>query len=247
MNNTQGEQLTVNDQYKKLVINTTKTVQDLNRSVIRGYHSIGKQASRLKEKPEYYGSRGVDQFAKDMTAYGGVQLGKDAIYDAISIYAYITPEQLKQAETGNISLRNLLALTVKRVTPEMRQQILDEVTAGNTEQTKIKDAVDMMSGGAGGDNPPDNGADDDAKNIIMLTKQLKGMIQIVLGAHKKVEGYSNHVDTICKGGLENKMKESYAVYDELCATVDTFTKSFDREMVKADESFKTVMSVINPD
>ena len=228
--------------YDNIVKATVALVDRFMESTLTFYWNLGEKVDSLASQPGKYGNASVEKFASDLLKHGKTTLKVDALYDARQVYRNMTPAQLKLAQASNLSLRGVLKLCTKNITPERREEILQ--TAANTPpgetvtSADIQELLDTPStkGEGGGSRQLSSrkagGKSSDDMNLGQAIRITKGANQMFSSVTEKIRHYAEAVKMVTQcddmDKIQNAAKNHAEAMDAMVELFDKWTRECER-------------------
>jgi hypothetical protein len=131
--------------YSELVNSAAEVVQKLTGNTLSSYYSIGQFVdSLLNASKGQYGPKTITNFSKDLYKATGQLLQSSSLYKARNFAILATQAELERLQANNWSWRNVATLYAPSFRPELRNQILRRVSAGEIKQDQVQKAMDEL-------------------------------------------------------------------------------------------------------
>lgn len=174
------QQVAAVDAYNKLVERAAEALSKLARTSLTLYNEIGKEAKKLKDNPEKYGGRLVEQFCADLKRLSGISFERSSVYTCIDIHTKLTPEQLESLKENNVSVRAVGQLV--RLNPAEIEKTVQDVAAGKVEPSalfeQVRENIKKSAGGGKEKGPPKMKTSAAAELFNMVSAKIKGFGEV---------------------------------------------------------------------
>ena len=212
---------------------------------IEFYWHLGKHLEDLVNDPEKYGKHSVEMFAKDLETTAHLSLGTDSLYSAQKIHKYFTKTQLELAKDSNMSLRQMVKMTPRGVTPEMREQLLlDAKNHTGPTVFDVEAAVATKLGAATGGKANKTTKTQDDTELKKSLKRVKGAERMVQMLETKLSNIGDCFAHICSEDDAAAMCKAYEYYKDFKDAITSFTGTMGEQLQKATRAFDKVKSIV---
>lgn len=232
------------DAYAKLVNDIIVLTDKFNKHALEFYYSLGEQAHELTEKPDSYGNASLNKLADDLAKHG-TALKASSLYKAQSLFVYLSVKQIAIAKNSGMALRKVLALCNKKLTPEVRQAVLEDAAAHKDSirtYDVVKAIADKMGESAPATKPKSE--DSDTTSLVRAVKVVKGAARLVEVIEQKLKDVGACVRSICDGDDEDRMRSAYEQFGEAISAMESLTEVWRIQQEKAKKAFDKVNEVI---
>lgn len=237
--------------YTKLVDAACVLVRNTNDKLLQFYWDLGgivqKATGGSKDGP-----RSVPAFLEHMQQHapGKITLGKDSLYNALSVRNSLTQAGLKEAQTAGITLRNLLEVCTKSTPPEVRESTIKRVASGEVPPTAMGEEArrQMAASGAGaaakgavkGARKPA----DDAKRAATI--KVMRMPDMLADVTEKIEGYADALAVLCGEVTDedeiDKIQNAVRSADDY---MDNLNTKFQAELAKGRKAMDKTITTLS--
>lgn len=134
--------LTDDPEYNKLVDTACALEHKTKNQILLFYWELGRVV-KAATGGAVDGPRTVPQFLKHMhmAAPGKITLKEDSLYNALSVYTYLSKEELRELQDAGAALRNALALCNTNVTPAMRKAAIKRIASSELRPSDVESYV----------------------------------------------------------------------------------------------------------
>jgi hypothetical protein len=163
--------------YNKVVERAAEALSKLARTSLALYNEIGKEVKKIRDNPEKYGGRLVDQFCDDLKKLSGISFEKSSVYKCLEIHTKLTPEQLESLKENNVSIRAVSQLVA--LNPTEIEKTVQDVASGKIEPSslfeKIRTDIKKSAGKTGPTKMKTSAA---AELFNMVSAKIKGFGEV---------------------------------------------------------------------
>lgn len=231
--------------YHQLVGETCAMIKTFNGKCLDMYWALGRKVKDLMDKPDTYGQHTLENFAADLAQAGRISLGTSTLYKAKEIAACFTKEQIELAKDSSMAIGRMLDMTSKKVTPEIRQQLLLEAKNHvGPNVFDVKAAVEQKLSAATGGKPPKDDPGNDVTSAKKARKIVKGAEHIIALLENKIKDVGDAVESICGDDDATAMKAAYEQWDAASNAFDSLNATWQSQIKKAIKAFDKVKSVL---
>ena len=134
--------------FQALVVSTYHRFENAQKATLDFYYQLGEALAEVTDAThaETYGEYRLKQFAVEFNAKGVVQLKSSSFKYARQFYQNMSPEAARICMEEGIVWSNVRELFSKRVTPELVDDTLSKIKAGELRQPEIKEYLDKQLG-----------------------------------------------------------------------------------------------------
>jgi len=230
-----------NKRYTEILQETYELYEQMRRKAVSFYWKLGAKVVEITgtSRDESYGKQLAPKFSDDLFRLHGITLKVDALYKAGYVRRSLTPEQLKLALDGQLSLHQILPLCTRKVTPTMRTEILTDSKKAREDhkpfdiQTALAAKLPPKS--------PKVEKNEVAENPMKAIRQIGELFR---KTEDHLSKYGDSVQAICKGDDPAKMKEAKDFYAEATDAYNNLADTWKEQMAKSDSALQSVSEVV---
>lgn len=231
--------------YAQLLTETQALITQFYNRTLEFYWHLGKRVEELTSQAAKYGNRSLEKFSQDLERVEGIKAGVDTLYDAQKVAKALTKTQLESAKAGKLSMRGVLPMCTKNVTPEMRDAILEKAkNHTGPEVFKVEEAVVAELAAATGGKVDKKAVDSDAVLLKQALKRTKGSEKMIATIENKLKDIGECFAYVCNESDENAIRQAHLNYEEFSLAIDSFNDTMKSQMAKALKAFDKVKEVL---